>query len=335
MKHMPLRQLLVTLLLFSFEGLANAADVCGGFARDLQSPRYADRIAGVACYESLLWYSPFIDHNGRLASITVSEAESARLSDGVTPTWKRVAMYWRESALLGQMAVFPGASDCAYTEGGHWQSASCRAFLVDHPWSAAFVSYVMRRAGVPGFRGSPSHIDYVRDAYLRPEGSPYLFVDPMNNQAQAGDLLCFVRASTRVFGFAGLSQFLAGGSGAGLKMHCDIVVANSGGMLSTVGGNVLQGVTLRQLPVNRDGLPWALPQRTGADPACRADAPDGCNFNRQDWAALLKLRDLPPATYPVPLTPLTPTATPECCVNCVVGEDIPRCPNPSSTPIQR
>lgn len=330
---MPPRRLLFALLLFAAAGMASAADVCGGFARDLQSMQYADRIAGVACYESLLWYSPFIDDHGRLASITVSEAESARLSDGATPAWKRVAVYWRESALLGRMAGFPGATDCAYAEGPFWQSASCRAFLVDHPWSAAFVSYVMTRAGVPGFRNSPSHVDFVRDAYARPDESPFAFADPLTTPARPGDLLCFVRASTRVYGFAGLGRFLADNPGVGLKMHCDVVVANGGGLLSAVGGNVLQGVTLRQLPVNRNGLPWALPLRTETDPPCRPDAPDGCNFNRQDWAALLRLKPLPPATSPVPLTPLTPTATPECCVNCVVGEDVPRCPGPSTVPI--
>lgn len=332
---MQLRRLLLTILLLALAGAANAIDVCGGFARNLQSTQYGERIAGVACYESLLWYSPFIDGNGRLASITVSESESARLSDGVTPAWKRVAAYWRESALLGPMAGYPGASDCTYGEGGFLQSASCRAFLVDQPWSAAFVSYVMTRAGVPGFRNSASHIDYVRDAYRRPESSPYTFADPLTTPAQPGDMLCFVRASTRVYGFAGLSQFLAGSDSAGLKMHCDIVVANSGGMLSTIGGNVLQGVTLRQLPVNRNGLPWLLPLRTDADPACRPDMPDACNFNRQDWSALLKLKSLPPAPGPVGMSPLTPAANPDCCVNCVVGEDIPRCPSPAGVPIQR
>lgn len=327
---MRISRALLTLTLLAFAGVATAADVCRGYARGLQSMQYGDRIAGVACYESLLWYSPFIDSEGRLASIEVSEAESGRLSDGVTPAWKRVAAYWRQSGLIGHMAGFPGATDCNDTEGGHWKNASCRAFLVDRPWSAAFVSFVMLRAGVPGFRASPSHVDYVRDAYLRPESSPFLFLDPLSAPAQAGDLMCFARASTRVLGHAGLMGFFDSSANSGLPMHCDIVVDNSGGVMSTVGGNVLQGVTMRRLPVNREGLAWALPRRTGSEPPCRPDAQDGCSFNRQDWVALLKLKALPPATQMVPAGPLNPAATPNCCINCVVGENIPRCPSPQA-----
>src|SRR3546814_7788226 len=64
----------------------------------------AARIAAIACRENALWFSPFIDAQGRLASITVSEAETARLGDGATPAWKRVADYWRGSGLLWRSA---------------------------------------------------------------------------------------------------------------------------------------------------------------------------------------------------------------------------------------
>lgn len=324
-------------LLLALPGLAAAADVCGDFARKLQSSSYGDRIAGVACHESLLWYRPFIDRDGRLASITLTEAESGLLSDG-TPAWQRVAGYWRGSGLLWQMQHRSDASACGVAASGIWQSASCRAFVLDTPWSAAFLSFVMSRAGVPGFSLSGSHVDYVRDAYRQSPSSPYLLVDPASSRASPGDLLCFVRSPNRVFGHAGLRQFLGGGEG-GLAMHCDIVVANNldgDGMLSLVGGNVLQGVTQRQLAVNREGMLWNLPTRTGQEPYCAPHAPGGCNFNRQDWAALLKLRPLPPATTPV--APLGGSPAPErrCCVHCVLGADppVPRCPRPdlSDTP---
>ncbi len=324
-------------LLLVLPGLATAADVCGDFARKLQSSSYGDRIAGVACHESLLWYRPFIDREGRLASITLTEAESGELSDG-TPAWQRVAAYWRVSGLLWQVQQRPDAFACTVATPGSWQSASCRAFVLDAPWSAAFLSFVMLRAGVPGFRISGSHIDYVRDAYRQPESSPYRLVEPTSLPAAPGDLLCFVRSPTRVFGYAGLRQFLEGGE-VGLAMHCDVVVANNAGgdgLLSLIGGNVLQGVTQRQLTVNREGLLWNLPLRSGADPYCAPHAPAGCNFNRQDWVALLKLNALPPAAAPVPPLGDTPVLQQRCCVNCVLGADppVPRCPRPdlSDTP---
>ena len=64
----------------------------------------------------------------------------------------------------------------------------------------------------------------------------------------------------------GDARFPGHGSGDGLNMHCDIVVAaNPGGdgRLYLVGGNVLQGVTMRVLPLNRGGAIWGLPQAHG------------------------------------------------------------------------
>src|SRR5690606_12482839 len=86
-------------------------------------------------------------------------------------------------------------------------------------------------------------------------------------------------------------------SGAGLPMHCDIVVgATPGGMAWLVGGNVQQAVTLRMLRLDEHGRFADLPLRDAADPPCSPDAPAQCNLNRQDWAALLKLNvDTPPA----------------------------------------
>jgi hypothetical protein len=141
-------------------------------------PSYASRIAQVACAENALWFGPFIDVQGRLASLTVSEGERLRLQDGATPAWQRVADYWKGSGLLPQMSHFPGASDCRVVGGSHFQTSSCRAFLSDTPWSAVFVSFVMARAGLPGFNPSASHIDYIRDAYRYPGSSPYVLADP-------------------------------------------------------------------------------------------------------------------------------------------------------------
>jgi hypothetical protein len=300
-------------------GKATAADVCA------QTPSMPDslaaRIAAIACRENALWFSPFIDAQGRLASITVSEAETARLRDGMTPAWKRVADYWRGSGLLWSMAGSAGASECGYATNDGYPSPACRAFLVDKPWSAAFVSYVMVQAGVPGFRASASHVDYVRDAYLHPESSPYTFADPDTTAPAPGDMLCFLRGASSVVGYAGLMAFLDADPGGGLAMHCDIAVAASPtrDKLYLVGGNVLQGVTLRVLPLNRNGMFWALPR--GSDIGCAPGNEAACSFNRQNWAVLLKLKPLQPLRTAPSQAPAT-----QCCVNCVVGSGVPRCP---------
>ncbi len=299
--------------------------ICDGIAQS--PPSYGARIASIACAENLLWYGAFIDAQGRLASMTVAEGERLLLRDGTTPAWQRVAQYWKGSGLLPQMTYFPGAADCSTGAGGHQQSASCRAFLSDTPWSAAFVSYVVGRAGVPGFYPSASHIDYVRDAYLQPERSPYRLADPDSTAPGAGDLMCFSRGRNEL-GPAGFRQFLATGTGNGLNMHCDIVVAaNPGGdgRLYLVGGNVLQGVTMRVLPLNRNGMVWGLPRRIADAASCRPDSEGACSFNRQDWVALMKLKPLPPPAGTMPAPGLQ---QPQCCTQCPLPmpAHLRRCP---------
>ncbi|MEP6633220.1 MAG: DUF2272 domain-containing protein [Luteimonas sp.] len=319
---------------------AYAADTCPAVRSQLSAPDTATRIAAVACNENMMWYRPFIDTDGRMASTTVMEAESSVLGDGVSEAWRRVALYWQDSGLLWQMSGFAGAGECGYAVRDRSASPSCRAFVVDNPWSAAFISYVMRRAGVPGFRASASHIDYVRDAYQRADSSPFLYLDPATAKPAMGDLLCYVRIPGRTYGYEGLIAAVGSGNG-GLNMHCDVIVAvnpNNDGKAYLIGGNVQQGVTMRLLRVNRNGNFWALPQRAGVDPLCSPDSEASCNFNRQDWSVLLKLKSpsalalLPPAVNAIQQSPLIPAQpAQQCCINCVVGSGIPRCP-PGTNP---
>lgn len=316
---------------------ALAADVCPLARQQQFAQDPATRIVAIACIENMLWFRPFIDSDGRIASSSVMEGEASLLGDGATQAWRRVAGYWRESGLLPQMSAFPGGSECAYASSDRYPSSACRAFIIDNPWSAAFVSWVMKKADVPGFRASASHIDYVRDAYLHPDTSAFLYLDPASAKPAAGDLLCYVRVPGRAYGYEGLVAAVAAGNG-GLNMHCDVVVAanpDGDGKVYLIGGNVQQGVTMRLLRVNRNGNFWALPQRVDGDAQCSPDNASSCNFSRQDWAVLLKLKpasalaQLPRPAYDMPTslqaTPENPAGQ-ACCVNCIVGSSVQRCP---------
>lgn len=261
-------------------GLARAGDPCPELRARTGDPDQATRIAAYACQENLAWFRPFIDADGRSSGQPVYEAEKDALADGV-PAWKKVAGYWNGSGLGG---------DCAVV------GAACRNFVVDTPWSAAFVSWVMRRAGVAGFATSSRHVDYVRAAWQASTRSPYRMAAPEDAAPQPGDLLCYIRANARTLGHDGLVERLDGN--ADLPMHCDIVVAATPGEMAwLVGGNVQQAVTLRMLRLDAQGRFADLPLRDGSSPrpACTPDAPAQCNLNRQDWAALLRLKTHPPA----------------------------------------
>jgi hypothetical protein len=188
----------------------------------------------------------------------------------------------------------------------------------------------MVQSGVPGFRPSASHIDYVRDAYLHPERSPFLFTDPDTGTPTTGDLLCSVRGATSaVQGHAGLRAWIEANHQTSLAMHCEVIVDVDDTRAHLVGGNVLQSVTLRLLPLNRAGRFWGLPH--GRNIGCSPRTPKACSFNNQNWAALLKLKPSLPM-QPLPSTPSwqSPPAAPRCCVNCVLGSGVPRCPPPET-----
>lgn len=216
----------------------------------------AAAIVRTACLEHKAWFQPFIDVDGRLASLTATEAERTRLRDD-TPAWQRVARYWRESGTLSSMIHIPGARSCLYPAAGREADNDCRAYLIDNPWSAAFVSWVMARTPVPGFTGSARHMDYIARTWRDPEGGPYVHVDPFAEKAAPGDLLCYLRDADQALGPEGFRQALAGGRRAmPQRSHCDIVVAadvDGDRTLYLIGGNVFDAVTMRMLPLDADG----------------------------------------------------------------------------------
>jgi hypothetical protein len=261
----------------------------------------AAALVRIACNEHRLWHQPFIDRQGRLASLGVTEAESNMLADDGLRAWQRVAGYWQGSGALSAVAEHPGALSCG--EGDNPASAAyCRAFLLDTPWSAAFISWVMRQAGIAGFPASASHINYIAAAHALPAAGPYRTADPHATRIRPGDLLCYLRERADALGHAGLMQALAAGNTAGWKSHCDLVVASNPGGNRTVyaiGGNVLNAVTLRMLPLDARGALLPLP---ASSQSCTPGNPAACNFNNRDWAVLLQLRAQPPAPLALPQT---------------------------------
>ena len=155
--------------------------------------------------------------------------------------WQQVGQYW----WIGQD---PGESEAGWTGkhdvDGHVFRAGGDAH---YAWSAAFISYVMRVAGAgTRFPYSPNHATYVNAAASG--GSPILRArNPVDYAPQPGDLICMGRGRSAVLRFADLpTPTLWPG-------HCDIVVSRAPGMLSVLGGNVDDAVTMKHVPVTADG----------------------------------------------------------------------------------
>ena len=132
-------------------------------------------------------------------------------------------------------------------------------------WSAAFVSTVMQRAGIPGYVFPPSaahafYIDALIGAWnLGPDNAAFRPHDPTEYAPRPGDLICADRSSSPLYHW----QDRLAEPGQFRPMHCDVVVAAGGGLVQAVGGNVLDAVVLRRFPADPAGRalppPWDKP----------------------------------------------------------------------------
>lgn len=180
--------------------------------------------------------------------------------------WARVGGYW-DAADPGHAADVRAAA--ARTRDRELWPAWRR------PWSAAFVSWIMREAGATGFSPDPAHALYLEAAVAN---DPASVIDIALYAPESGDLVCAGRGS----GPRDAAEFLRRlRDRAGyFPSHCDVVVEVGAESATLIGGNVKNAVTATVTPL-RDGRlvatatrPWAvaLILRDGADP-CATLAP--------------------------------------------------------------
>jgi lysozyme family protein len=175
-------------------------------------------------------------HNASGGTVKAGHQEDkARLPLGSGENWfDRVGKYWR--------AVGDLSSDGRTT---------------DKPWSAAFISYVLKECEVGNmFRGSAQHSVYVSQAIrdFKDQAKVAYWCQRLNECKPAvGDIVCWAREDGVDYDHQ---------KGGEYKGHCDFVIEVRPGEIDVIGGNVGQSVTRRPLaldtndhlkPVSRPG----------------------------------------------------------------------------------
>jgi hypothetical protein len=309
------------------------------------------RIAQTAIEEFTRFGGHQIDSNGRLFHFGLTEAEHEEEHGGDRPArlgdlgWWRVMKYWRSlygndigdklevrgyrdasnaadeaqaMALLRTdvgdlLRAADGVADAAARE--ILREAVLRAAIIDTPWSAAFVSYVIRQSGVAAnaFKFANAHRVFIYDAFAasaaeetNEAGDQLYRACPLTTRPRPGDLICQQRepaladASDEAVRER-IRAELAGRTDARSvrRTHCEVVayIDAPARKIYTIGGNVNQAVTARKLNLRDDlkfsavqkgncGGPghWTLPQ-----PSRRAQ-PANCSLNDEKWFVLLQLR---------------------------------------------
>ena len=121
-------------------------------------------------------------------------------------------------------------------------------------WSAAFISYVMKSAGIENFPSKSAHINYIKTIADDHTSCSLSWTEDAENldKLAAGDLLCYVREQGREIrkGF----DFKKEVGSDGWPTHCDVVVNVNDVVPKTydvIGGNVAQSVSKRQVTTEK------------------------------------------------------------------------------------
>jgi hypothetical protein len=201
------------------------------------------------------------------------------------------------------------------------REAILRTAIIDTPWSAAFVSYVIRQSGVAAnaFQFANAHRVYIYDAFAtsaaeltnEADNRIYRACPLASTRPRVGDLICHQREPALADASAEavrerIRAELGGKPDARSvrRTHCDVVayIDVRAHKVYAISGNVYHAVTARKLNLRRDlkfsatqkgrcGGPggWTLPQPL-AHTSRVASAPGECSLNDKKWFVLLQLR---------------------------------------------
>ena len=211
------------------------------FARLSYGPFTRADVVAIALREWRLWGSP-VDDDPPGTRPPAGENKPERYPG----LWQRVGEYWWEGEDAGSVT--------AYWTGKHDANGRVYPSSQDshYPWSAAFISYVMRIGGAGDrFPYAPAHAAYINAAKTQADaGSGGLVVTaerPDRYAPQPGDLICLGRGGSRALPYDALPTTSFPG-------HCDIVVAADSGQLTVIGGNVDDSVTEKHIPTTPNGM---------------------------------------------------------------------------------
>lgn len=214
-------------------------------------PTARERMLRIALEEWKEW--------GRIVAEPGAPRPPAAPPEGALLNFPRVLAYWR--AVEPAEAAGAIARNRARYGAALLQPAPQEGLWAEPAWSAAFISYVMRGAGVDRreFPPSAAHGFYLdallADALRFPEAAPFVPRDWQSYAPQPGDLLCADRSPHPLLHW----QDRLAETGRFRPMHCDIVVAKASGMVEAVGGNVADAVTLSRFPADMEGRLLARP----------------------------------------------------------------------------
>lgn len=189
-----------------------------------------------------------------LACLLLLPAGADEITDRMVATARAEWEYFGRQTMKDGQVTHPGhkESDPGYSDrvGVYWESVNRNLTGKDtwEPWSAAFMSWVMRQAGLgPRFTYSEWHAHYIRRAIRArrnlDENEVFWAYRLSERAPRVGDLVCYARQADIDFDHQKDVY----------KSHTDLVVEVRPGEIDVIGGNVQDSVTLKTLATDVRG----------------------------------------------------------------------------------
>lgn len=151
--------------------------------------------------------------------------QNGAIKEGDPRTMERLRAYWRDGAGVK-----------------NWTDAQMKS----EAWSAAFISYIMKKSGAgKDWKYSPSHSTYIVDAIKNRKennSNPFKGYKPEEVKVEVGDLVGYPRQ-------AGVTYDTTGA----FMSHTDVVVKIGNGYADSIGGNISDTVKVTRVPLTPDG----------------------------------------------------------------------------------
>jgi hypothetical protein len=187
------------------------------------APTIRGKVVERAIAEWTFFDQPTLE-NGTLVRVGSKEGDPGQ--------WQRVITYWREGLLNGSVS-----------ERSH-------AISSDHPWSAAFIAYVMKQAGVGNrFPYAASHSGSIKQAIYNRQHSiddASLIGHRISEYTpRPGDLLCASRSWA-----IGQVTYENAGEYDFFPSRCELVIRASSHQIEAIGGDLMDTVTRHIIPAS-------------------------------------------------------------------------------------
>ncbi len=197
----------------------------------------------------------------------------------LTPLKQRViGLALSEWHYFGRQTVYLDAHRERIDPVGYWEDDEARAGRIrqywqvvgrpqlsgydcQEPWSAAFMSWLMRTAGVAATAFPPAdahwvYLNAIQDQAQQPDA---LFIPhPLAQYSpRPGDLVCAYRESPDTIQRLELLPRIPPNT----RLHCDLVIKTDSDSIEIIGGNVRNSVSKTIMPLASHGRLHPLPKR--------------------------------------------------------------------------